>query len=212
MSRISYLDSQLQRLSREWSAKKAYSQFQQYDEQRASPSCPPDFCIHIRGGWLTSGLGDQVRTPDLVEFFGDPVDLPSGADSAGGVGAFTNADYYKAVVVCRSHLWDATEEQFGTYATVNWVVGNLRTEYSTAQCAEAYSDWFLRNTIDYYYGYPICIVILKNDGVTGAANHILPIDAVNRGRSYLWRDIRPLMKIPYPTARVVTASPEPTCT
>ena len=41
-------------------------------------------------------------------------------------------------------------------------------------------------------GIPLCGIILKNNGTTGTGRHFLPIDAVNRGRSYTWpRDLRP---------------------
>lgn len=41
-------------------------------------------------------------------------------------------------------------------------------------------------------GMPLCGIILRNNGTTGTGRHFLPIDAVDRGRSYTWpRDLRP---------------------
>lgn len=41
-------------------------------------------------------------------------------------------------------------------------------------------------------GIPLCGIILRNNGTTGTGRHFMPIDAVNRGRSYTWpRDLRP---------------------
>ena len=41
-------------------------------------------------------------------------------------------------------------------------------------------------------GYPLCGVVLRNDGNTSPGRNFLPIDSVNRGRSYLWpQDMRP---------------------
>ena len=44
--------------------------------------------------------------------------------------------------------------------------------------------------------YPLCGLVLRNDGRAGVSGAILPIDLVNRGRSYMWpRDMRPITSI-----------------
>jgi len=56
--------------------------------------------------------------------------------------------------------------------------------------------YYTRSSVDYYIrqdtGMPLCGVILRNDGTLGPGRFFQPVDAVNRGRSYLWpRDARP---------------------
>lgn len=88
-------------------------------------------------------------------------------------------------------------------------------EYATAAEAEArLAAWFweeLDPTIDwdafywptpvrggfpnYEYqetGMPLCGIILRNNGTIGTGRHFLPVDVLNRGRSYTWpREMRP---------------------
>ena len=76
-------------------------------------------------------------------------------------------------------------------------------EFETAAEAEAWlnSETFQESSpwehIDVpTVSYPLCGLVLRNDGTIGSGSHILPIDYVNRGRSYMWpTDIRPRQDI-----------------
>lgn len=213
MNQWGIVEGRLRRVEREQEKKKAYSHFAQYDGQRAAVSCPPDYMIHIRGGWLTTEYGEMVPTPNLSLAFG--LDEDEG-DQWWGPASFDNAGYYRAGIIYRKNLWDAVAEQLGTTANIVWTP-DVPAGVSTAACAEAWGDWYLRYGDADTYGYPICIVIVRNDGITtamdpGVSGHILPVDAVNKGRSYLWRDIRPVMYNPWRTTTIGAAPPAPTCT
>jgi len=148
---------------------------------RASPSCPPSTIVNVRGGILYEspdgpGAGGAIDIPALECDFG-----VGGTD--GGAGAFTTAYAYCGYVMV-------------LYATVAGVPGLSfwydTSEYATAAEAEV-AVW--PNVMDtagpFLDGLPLCILILKNNGVTGVDGQIEPIDAVNRGRSYIMRDVRP---------------------
>jgi len=131
--------------------------------------------------------GEVGHTPDLT------VDFQNGGDGYLAAPQFTTADYYYGCVVLRTH---------GTSDGVWGGRPNLiyTSEASTAVCAEQKAEWEMRYTMNQYYGWPVCIVILRNNGVLLANGQILPIDAVNQGRSYLWRDVRPLIRYYYSTS------------
>lgn len=193
-------------------SKRDLAQVAQFDGQRAAVSCPPDAYIHVRGGWLFTEYGEQLPTPTISINFGLDPDGTWGIDNWQGAPEFTTAGYYRGAIVLRENTWDSEAQEFGNDTNVIWT-----EEYSTAACVEQWADWDLRWTLDKYYGYPLCIIIVKNDGITateapGVHGHILPIDAVNRGRSYLWRDIRPIMYHPWMTVSVGAHPTEPTCT
>ena len=216
MSQWGIVDGQLRRMKRELERKDAYTHFAQYDGQRAAVSCPPDTHLHIRGGWLNTAYGEQLPTPDLDLNFGLDPDGSYGLDGWFGPTPFSTAGYYRAGVVLRKNLWDDVSEQLGVDAQIIWTPQTPDC-VSTAACAEQWGDWVLRYTLDSNFGYPLCLIIVRNDGVTSADDpgiygHILPIDAVNRGRSYLWRDIRPVMYDPFRTTTIGAAPPAPTCT
>lgn len=87
----------------------------------------------------------------------------------------------------------------------DWKFTLIGTDNEQATAREAEDDLFdwLQNSdwgvwawpgdaFGYEVGYPLIGMVLKNDGTVGAGAHILPIDSVNRGRSYIFfPDLRP---------------------
>jgi hypothetical protein len=104
--------------------------------------------------------------------------------------AFLNAYYYRPFLLMiqpaaisgdtmKFTLWDF------------WTV----TEYATAQEAEEGMNTGLNDPYGetWYHGYPLCGLIVRNNGNTGIPGAIQAIDRVNRGRSYTWpADCRPI--------------------
>lgn len=146
-------------------------------------SCPPSTVLHIRGGnvwessyWVGVGYGYYIAA-DTADF--------SDADTIEGYsGNFTNADYYIGVVFGR-----------GFYGE-DWFCVGGDTEFATAAEAEAdIEDDALLNApwrgYDLNGGLPLVGLVLRNDGRTGVDGAVLPIDRVNRSRSYYWKDLRP---------------------
>lgn len=157
-----------------------------WDHFRVSPSCPPDRKIWMRGGllyWSPSGFGATYSYKgwwlnstqiDLADITKIDVDV-----------TFVNANYFLGYAVLLAVPSDPDNLTF--------ILNGTGVEYSTAvDCENALVDALFTET-PWYYGYPLCAVVLKNDGIVGSGCNILPIDYVNRGRSYMFRpDIRPL--------------------
>lgn len=153
----------------------------------AAPSCPPDKRIHIRSG--ISSLSGRWGWITQEDFIPDKVCDFENEDETQLALNFTNASYYLGFILCYYGDWVAYRSIAGREEPVfDCVVG---TEVATAAGAEAQIDAFLNGyTQWYYYRLPLCGVVLRNDGQVGINYAILPVDAVNRGRSYIYRDAR----------------------
>lgn len=65
-------------------------------------------------------------------------------------------------------------------------------EYATFAGAELAIEAYLRGSVDWMYElFPLAAMVLRNDGRAATEGAILPVDMVERGRPYLWRDVRP---------------------
>ena len=155
---------------------------------RVTPSCPPDKNLHIRTGIVNpSGRWGVIVQDDFIP---DIVCDFENVDETQMSLNFTNADYYLGIILCYAGDWAAYRTLGAAYEEPIFdnVIGN---EVATAAGAEAEIDAFLNgNTQWYYYRVPLWGIVLKNDGNTGIDYAILPVDTVNRGRSYLYRDAR----------------------
>jgi len=152
-----------------------------------APSCPPDKSVHIRGGISSlSGRWGAILQDDFIP---DWICDFENEDETQLSLNFTNANYYLGLILCYYGDWVGYRSIAGYEEPVfDCVVG---TEVETATEAEQQIDAFLNgNTQWYYYRLPLWGVVLRNDGQTGVDYAILPVDAVNRGRSYLYRDAR----------------------
>jgi len=148
---------------------------------RIACSCPPSTTLYMRGGLIYNY--DPTGNSWYVD--SDAIDFTSDTQFGGVTFNFTNANYYLTGVLLIDFSGNPAPYEY-TYYTSS-------TEHATAAEAEQNltTYWFNVRAI-WGSSYPLCGVILRNDGVTGAGTHILPIDPINRGRSYIWpRDMRP---------------------
>ena len=168
----------------------------EWSDFRVACSCPPSKIVHVRGGltWASksnfgeafTGLGWVV--PNLQADLGDPTSVTVDI-------TFTAANWYKAyglvLLIPVGQLEDpqpsdwrfaltglGTEVETDIEAEVD-LVNQLRTNSYPDQIWP--DQWG-----NYGAGMLLCGVICRNDGFVGAGGHILPIEFVNRGNSYLW--------------------------
>lgn len=189
-----YWDKRLLILERQMQRESASNLSYTWDQLRMSVSCPPDTQIHIRSGFVQQG--SYWVAQETIWFPALSVDFSDSAQFVNYTGNFTNADYYMPVLL---RYFDDYFTYVGGGAAavpINDYGGN--PEYATATEAEQEADsWFDGTNAIYGGQLPLCVVILKNNGITGTDGQVLPIDAVNRGRSYFWRDVRPRNVCPY---------------
>ena len=193
------LDRQVRDLERQ--QRKAAGSAVNWDDYEfiACPTCPPSTSITIRGGWnwhppvwggymninptMTFDLSDTgITYPDVVIpnaywytpvgigiYYGDFLDPTNNIELIG--------DYYG-------------DELGGVYiGPVCGFAGGCLTMYETAGEAEAGLDYCLQDAMAQSQ-LAICKLILRNNGNTTGYNQWMPIDKVNRGRSYLWGNIK----------------------
>lgn len=154
-------------------------------------SCPPDTRI-----WLWSGRTREPSaggTGTAAWWVGAQALELSGSGSVVSAAShytFTNAYWYCPVTVVPDELWedDISLILFGP-GVGGGITGGGLTEYETATEAETALDAFLTDGIA-SQGPPCCQLILRNNGNTALQDQYMAIDAVNRGRSYLYRDVR----------------------
>lgn len=168
-----------------------------WDEFRVSVSIPPDKRVHMRGGVAYAGMAyfgedfsDKAwfvpdRTADLADSSSVFVDV-----------TFSGTGTYQAHTILIAIPTDPVEP---TETDWNFRLVTDGNEYTTAQDAEGALETLLAtyNTVwpepadDPPSGMPLCGLILKSES-SGSGCPILPIDPINRGRSYVYQDIRPL--------------------
>jgi len=163
-------------------------------ELKVAPTCPPSKRLYIRGGkeFNTFRVADYnyraYTIPDLIANLEDIDEVQVDV-------SFTNAYWYK----CYALLLKLPEEPIEpTISDWKFHLWGDEEELETAAEAEAHMEipilvdshpWYYSGTL---YGYPLCGVILRNNGTVGAGCPIMPVDFLNRGRSYMWpTDIRP---------------------
>jgi len=181
------LDRRVARLERQQAVDAALVSDNKWYEFLPAPSCPPDRRIHIRGGIATtSGRWGWILVDDFIP---DTVCDFENSSETGLDLIFSNAGHFLPLLLCYFGDWVAYRSIAGYEEPVfDCVVG---TEVATAAEAEAQIDSFLNGVEQwYYYRLPIWGVVLQNNGYAGVPYAILPIGAVNRGQSYLYRDAR----------------------
>ena len=182
------LDRRVAQLEKQATQETASAPDDLWYEFLAAPSCPPDKRIHIRGGISSlSGRWGWIVNDDFIP---DTVcDFENEAETQLQL-IFSNAGYFLPLLLCYYGEWVSYRTVSEAYEEpiFDCVVG---IEVETAAEAEAQIDAFLNGyTQWYYYRLPIWGVVLQNDGNVGVPYAISPIDQVNRGRSYLYRDAR----------------------
>jgi hypothetical protein len=193
------VEGRIQRLEKAEEEQAARAEDWAWYNFRVAPSCPPDQRVHMRGGLLwnpypgdyyawqvpnaTCDLTDGVQT--FVNYYswrgGGGFDVPATL-------SWSNQYWYKVfTLVLRLHDFDAANITFTLCELEDY-----QAEYETAAEAEAAWPDTVGTWQEAWYtdGYPLCGLILRNDGTSTGFQ---PIDVVNRGRSYIWpRDCRPM--------------------
>lgn len=171
---------------------------------RVAPTCPPSRRLHMHGGRTylcynstSADLDDYEEraytVPDLIADLADTNSVYTDV-------VFTNANYYQLF-----YLELRTPAILENPLSRDWsfYLHGTGDEFETAAEAEAWlnSETFQESSpwdhgsID-IVAYPLCGLVLRNDGTVGGGCHILPVDYVNRGRSYMWpTDVRPRQDI-----------------
>jgi len=186
------LDRRIQQLERQRDREAGFELPSRWYEFLVAPSCPPDKRLHIRGGTVTASaywawIMASDFVPDWICDFED-------ATKTGMDLVFANAGYHLPVIMCYHYDFVATYSYYGD----EWFTWNdqvftnvIGTEVATPTEAEAQIDAWMNGYTQWYQEVmPLWGVIFKNDGQTGVPYAILPIEQVNRGRSYLYRDVR----------------------
>ena len=179
----------LRRMEKERAREAAHEPNNRWYELLTAPSCPPDKRLHIRGGIAVAApargfIMNNDFVPDWICDFENEPETQLSLN-------FTNANYYLGIILCYYWEWVARRVLGGYDEPVfDCVVGS---EVATATEAEVEIDALLNGVEQwYYYRMPLWAIVLKNDGSVGTNYAILPIDQVNRDRSYLYRDARSL--------------------
>ena len=184
------IDRRIQRLERQGQREAGFELPGRWYELRVAPSCPPDKRLHIRGGIVTpSGYWGYVIQNDFVLDW--ICDFENDGETQMDL-IFSNANYYLPIILCYYWEWVAYYHYYLAEQYAEPVFDNvIGIEVETSSEAEAQIDaWMNGYTQWYQETMPLWGVVLKNDGATGVQYAIEPIDAVNRGRSYLYRDVR----------------------
>jgi hypothetical protein len=161
-----------------------------------APSCPPDTRVHVRGGrlwqvwdgvpWLIPSGAADLADPAGSGVWGATTS-PLYSPSEHYIISFDTAGYYRVYTLVVKVPADAGMEFY---------LVDLEAEAEFATAAEAEAAWpgtASWDTEAWYQGFPVCGLVLRNDGRAGTPGAILDIDRVNRGRSYIWPpDCRPL--------------------
>ena len=160
------LSNRIKALERQEVARDASVEEHLSDHFRVAVSCPPDARIHVRGGNVWEGndwftVGSGYHIESFTMDFSD-ADTIENYD-----GSFANANYYIGVIAIRAF--------YGLEAYIE-------------DTALLDGPW---RGVDDSGGLPLVGLVLRNDGRTGVAGAVMPIDRVNRGRSYYWKDLRP---------------------
>lgn len=177
---------------------KASSRANNWYQLRVSALTPPSTSVYIRGGWVMMGpywiANDIVLFPDLTPDLSDmswfDVDVYNMQERPG---KFANANWYMPVLLMYNYNYfeylqgDVYEPPLKAY-----MGGTGSPEFETAIEAEQELDsWFDGSLqINLSGDMPLWGVVLRNNGTTGVYGAIQAVDAVNRGRSYLWKDLR----------------------
>lgn len=158
-----------------------------------TPTCPPTTAVRVLRGkaWIDSNrwafMTYRVEQPD------DEVDFSTAANIGYGADAwrpsFANQYHYVGFVLglTSSYVIYGSEPKYRVYGDLG--------EYEGAADAEAEVDAFLNGGTFVGSAIWLWAIILRNDGATGSAGAILPVDQMNRGQSYLYRDVRGQMWI-----------------
>lgn len=188
------------------SSKSRTNTIQDYDFT-VMPTNPPSTAVIVRAGkgWRNATtwavIGYNVEKPTTtIDFASDVFGQHLTATTSKYLSlSFSSPYYYKAVSIGYDGDWLFYEQYGSDEYDFKWGYYGGETEYATVAEAEAEIDALLNGDKITAYGgpynsngtntyqMPLWSFVLRNDGADG----IMPIDRLNRGRSYTYRDMRP---------------------
>jgi len=189
-----YLNRRLRDLERRERKARSDADYRNSDDAnfKVRATCPPSTSVLITGGWACyppsfydGGLAwfAETQTVDLADEDAAPFYWPY---------TFTNAYWYMPLVVglylSGEPSGSAPFQLYGT-GTPRYLTGGGNEEFETATEAEGALDTFIDDNVCESC-LALCRLVLRNNGNTIDPNQFQPIDQVNRGRSYIWGDIR----------------------
>ena len=193
----------LDKLQKQNERRSGFVERESWNMFRVAPSCPPSKLVHARGGrlyatYIYGAAFDpwEYRAWTVPSLTADLGDMGSVTNDV----VFTNANYYQFFLLELRLPLEAEEPTESDWA---FYIHGTGDEFATSAEAEAWlnsEDFQLSEPWDHrsedIFAYPLCGLVLKNDGNVGGGCQILPVDLVNRDRSYIWpRDFRPITSI-----------------
>lgn len=140
---------------------------------KCATTSPPSLTLILRNAYIYVSAGQgYVVEPDIADF---------GTSGNCEVSAFGYQNYFRAILL-------------GVH-TDGSLVSAESTEQATASLAETAGLALLESSAMYYDALPVVIVIVRNNGSALTTGSIMPIEASNRGGSYIWRKVRPWLHI-----------------
>lgn len=137
-----------------------------YDWTRIAAAVPPSTEVYGRPSYVWDSF-----TRDGWKAGAFTADFGLGGNCQ--VSQFTNADWYLGIILGRNSGGDLP---------IFWET----EECETALEAEAAVELLLIDAFPWFLHLPIGMLVVRNNGRTTIAGQILPIDAINRGRSYIY--------------------------
>ena len=182
----------VRRLERQQERDAAHAMPSRWYDFLVSPTCPPSKQLYIRGGipspspyWGTIMTGTYIPawTCDFENEDETQMDL-----------VFSSANYYLPIILCYYYDFLASYPFYGQ----DYLDGGdpvfdnvIGTEVATSIQAEEQIDAWMNGVTKWFRELlPLVGVVFKNNGQTAVSYAIEPVDSVNRGRSYLYRDLR----------------------
>lgn len=146
-----------------------------------SASCPPDTKIQMRGGWLADSPAAGPTFGGIWWVGPDTYDLadPGVCENSH---AFTAPYYYTyAALSLNQGLRPGFVGNpiYLTWAGTEWSLSSNAEDAAMADGAQSVPAWSR--------GAWLGLIIFRNNGVVGVPNAILPIEPINRGRSYIFK-------------------------
>lgn len=174
----------VQRLEQQKARQRAEMDAWQWYHFLVAPSCPPDTSVQIRPG-LALPAARYGLVQNQTYFEAQACEFTDTANTGLDCN-FTNAGYYLGFILCYNSDW-----MMDTTTAQQFVIVGAASEHATAALAEEEIRLLLNGGDDWIYEvFPLWAMVLRNDGNTGIDGAILPVDAVNRERSYLFKDAR----------------------
>jgi len=157
-----------------------------------SCTCPPSTSVVFRGGlawWDNASIWPTgFILPTYEVDLADTSKCSVGFNTSGQGYTFTNANWYLAtVVVISDELWAIPDHPPFPDTVPDGAIelGIATDELETATEAEVRFR-ALRGDVAAQYGIVAGGIIIRNNGNTDIENQYMPIDPINRGRSYLF--------------------------